>query len=324
MTSTARPLREVYRDHVVDLMSRDERLVCVDTDTGLFGSVDFGGAAGRYLNVGIAEHTAMAAAAGLAKEGYRPLVHTMAAFAASRALEAVKIDIALNELPVLIAATHAGLSAGSLGPTHHGLEDLAVMRTLPHMRVVVPSDDAGTRDLLGQALASSGPTYLRLGRDAAPELPAAPPARLGQAQVLRRGPDVTLAACGPHPVLAALAAAEALARDGIRATVLNLHTVKPLDVDTLADAAAISGGQLVTVEEAWAMGGFGSAVAEALTEVLPVQVHKVAVPDSFVAVAGDQQHLLDRTGITTRHVAARARMALHLRRPAATPTKAAA
>jgi transketolase len=304
------PLREVYRDLVTELMVEDERLVCLDTDTGLFDRVDFGPAAARYVNVGIAEHTLMGAAAGLAKEGRRPLAHTMAAFAASRALEAVKVDIAMTALPVLICATHAGVSAGPLGPTHHALEDLAVMRSLPNMRVIVPADEQSTRSLVRQALAASGPTYLRLGRGAAPAIDDVAPARLGEAQVLRVGGDVTIVACGSYPLVAACEAADALEQDGVHATVINISTIKPLDIRTLSTAARETGGLVVTVEEHWASGGLGSAVAETLSELLPVRVQRVALPDKFVSQAGDQGYLLEAAGITAERVAARARAAL--------------
>ncbi|NRQ34224.1 transketolase [Nonomuraea sp. NN258] len=310
MSATAlRASREVYRDLVAELLPGDERLVCLDTDTGLFGGVDFGPAADRYINLGIAEHTLMGAAAGLAKEGRHPLVNTMAAFAASRAAEAVKIDIAMNGLPVLIAATHSGVSAGHLGPTHHALEDLAVMRTLPNMTVVAPGDAATTESLFRQAVALPSPVYFRLGRGPTPALPPGPPVRLGRAQVLRRGLDVTIAASGPYPVLAALEAADLLARDGVRAAVLHVHTIKPLDTATLAGWASAT-GLVITVEEHWASAGFGSAVAECLTEIMPVRVHRVAMPDAFVSIAGDQRHLLRRAGVTAGAVAERARAAL--------------
>ncbi|GAA2947477.1 MULTISPECIES: transketolase family protein [Streptomyces] len=305
-----RSAREVYRDTIAGLLPAEDRLVVLDSDTGLFSGVDFQGGRERYLNLGIAEHTLMGAAAGLAREGRIPVVNTMAAFAASRALEAVKLDIALGGLPVLIAATHSGVSAGHLGPTHHALEDLASMRVLPRMTVVVPGDAAQTAELLRQALASGGPVYFRLGRGATPALPAgAGPVRLGEAQILRRGTDITLAACGPYPVLAALEAAELLAADGVSANVLHLHTVKPLDTPALLEAL---GDQrtVITVEEHWAAGGFGSAVAEELSARRPVQVHRIAMPDAFVPVAGGQRLLLERAGVSARSVAESARRAL--------------
>ncbi|GAA1739698.1 transketolase family protein [Luedemannella helvata] len=301
--------REAYRDTLTELMPGDERLVCLDSDTGLFSNVDFGSAAGRYLNVGIAEHTLMGAAAGLARSGRMPFVNTMAAFASARALDAVKVDIALTNAPVRIAATHSGVSAGHLGPTHHALEDLAVMRTLPNMTVVVPADAAQTRELVRQSLGVPGPVYLRLGRNATPDLPAGPPPCLGTVQQVRAGTDVAIVACGPYPVLAAIEAADLLHRDGISAAVLNAHTVKPLDTATILAAASVT-GLVVTVEEHWAAGGLGSAVAEALSGTLPVPVHRVAMPDSFVGVAGGQRFLLDKAGITSTAISVKVRSAL--------------
>ncbi|CAM5507529.1 transketolase [Streptomyces spiroverticillatus] len=304
-----RSAREVYRDTIARLLPGDDRFVVLDSDTGLFNGVDFAAGEERYLNLGIAEHTLMGAAAGLAREGRVPVVTTMAAFASSRALEAVKLDIALGNLPVVIAATHAGVSAGHLGPTHHALEDLATLRVLPHMTVVVPGDPGQTEELLRQALALGGPVYLRLGRGPTPALPATSAPRIGKAQVLRRGTDVTVAACGPYPALAALEAAELLDHDGISATVLHVHTVKPLDTPALLDA--LDGQRsVITVEEHWGAGGFGSAVAEELSALRPVQVHRIAMPDAFVPVAGSQQQLLERGGVSARAIADRARRTL--------------
>src|SRR6185437_246503 len=169
--SRATAARHVYRDRLVTLMAADPRVVCVDTDTGLFTGTDFGPAAGRYLDLGIAEHTAMAAAAAMARAGWVPFVNTMSTFAGTRALESVKINIAYNELPVRIFATHGGVAAGHLGFTHFALEDLAVMRALPGMAVVVPADASATASVVEQSAAIGGPLYVRLGRKATAPLP---------------------------------------------------------------------------------------------------------------------------------------------------------
>jgi transketolase len=305
-----RSSREAYRDLLAALLPADDRLVCLDSDTGLFTGVDFGAAAARYVNLGIAEQNLMGVAAGLAACGRIPFVNTMATFATTRALEAVKIDIAMNNLPVRIVATHGGLSAGHLGPTHHSLEDVAIMRLLPNATVLVPADAPAAESLIRQSLDLPGPVYVRLGRAATPELPAGAAApRIGRAQVLRRGPDITLAACGPYPVLLALAAAGELAGLGVGATVLNLHTVKPLDVAAVV-AAATTTRAIVAVDEHWPAGGLGSAVAEVVAELAPTRVLRVSVPDVFVAGTGGQRRLLDRTGVTTAAVVARALEAL--------------
>jgi transketolase len=296
--------REVYSMTLTSMMAEDERIVCLDSDTGTFKRDDFGEATARYFNLGIAEQDLMGVAAGLAHSGRLPVVNTMATFASTRALEFVKIDIAYNALPVRIAATHGGLAAGNLGPTHHSLEDLAIMRVLPNMTVVVSPGGRATEELFRQAMALPGPLYFRLGRGGTPELPTGCPAvRIGQAQVLRHGEEVTLVACGPFPVHAALLAADQLAAQDIDATVLHMHTIKPLDVATLVDHARRS-RLVVTVEEHWKNGGLGTAVAEALSERLPIPVRRVAVDDHFVSTAGDHSSLLDRTGITPDSVVA--------------------
>jgi transketolase len=278
--------REAYRDALVEAMGRDGRLVCLDSDTGLYSGTDFGAAEDRYVNLGIAEMTLMNTAAGLAASGLRPHANTFAAFAAARAVEAVKVGIAYPDLPVCIAATHSGLSAGRLGPTHHALEDLAVMRALPNMTVLVPADGAGTRAALDATLRIDGPVYLRLGRKATPAVSGdqASPVRLGRLQQLRQGDEVSLLACGSLPVLAALDAREALLPHGISAAVHNVHTLKPFDADGVLRATG-SARLVVTVEEHWLAGGLGSAVAEVLSAAAPRPVLRLGVPDEFTGMA---------------------------------------
>jgi transketolase len=298
--------REAYRDLLLELMADDPRLCCLDSDTGLFNGVDLQAAGDRYLNLGIAEHNLLGMAAGLAAAGKLPYVNTMATFATTRALEVLKVDIAFNDLPVRIAATHGGLAAGHLGPTHHALEDLAVTRALPNLTVVVPADAAQATEALRQTVELPGPLYLRLGRNPTPPLgAAAPPFRLGAAQRLRDGDDLVIVACGPHPVLAAIQASDTLAAMGVGAAVLNLHTLKPLDSEALAVAAA-GRRPVVTVEEHWRSGGLGSAVAETLAELAPTRVARVGMPDTFVQEVGGQEHLLDHYDINDVTVVANA------------------
>ncbi|CCH32932.1 transketolase C-terminal domain-containing protein [Actinosynnema sp. NPDC047251] len=307
MSTDTPTTRAAYRDHLVGMMAADPRLVCLDTDSGLFSGVDFGPASDRYLNLGIAEHNLMGVAAGLAATGWVPFVNTMATFAATRALEAVKIDIAYNNLPVRIVATHGGVASGHLGPTHQSLEDLAVMRTLPNMTVVVPGGPGSTTALLDQLAGVPGPVYLRLGRKATPELPADVPApELGRLQRLRAGTAVVLVATGPLPVLRALDAADLLAADGLAAGVLHVHTVKPLDAAGLL-AQTRDARLVVTIEEHWRTGGLGSAVAEALSDHGPRRVLRLGLPDEFVATVGTQEELLDAAGVTAAGIAAAGR-----------------
>jgi transketolase len=309
-TVPVRATREAYRDRLVALMPAHERVLCLDTDTGLFSGADFGAAADRYVNIGIAEHTLMGMAAGLAASGWMPFVNTMAAFASARALEAVKLDIAYNNLPVRIMATHGGLSAGHFGPTHQALEDLAVMRALPNMTVVVPADAMAAEAVVTQTLHQPGPVYVRLGRKPTPAVPAPVPV-IGTIQHLRAGHDVVITCCGPHPVLASLRAADALVEDGVEAAVLNVHTLKPLDGQALLDAAA--GVRLVvTVEEHWGAGGLGAAVAETLSAQAPTRVLRIGMPDEFASVVGDHDFLLEHYGITADAIVSQVRQALGL------------
>jgi transketolase len=227
----------------------------------------------------------------------------------SRSLEAIKIDIAYNRLPVRIMATHGGLAAGHLGPTHQALEDLAVLRTLPGMTVVVPADASATEAFVEQSLNLPGPLYVRLGRKPSPPLPAAPPPVIGKAQTLRQGGDVVLACCGPYPVLACLEAAEVLAGHGIEATVLNLHTLRPFDAESLV-AAARPASLVVTLEEHWRSGGLGGAVTEALSEAAPTRVLRLGMPDRFVDQVGNQEHLVRYYDLTAERVVRTVRTAL--------------
>ncbi|MFD0690623.1 transketolase family protein [Actinomadura fibrosa] len=306
--------REAYRDLLPALMRADDRLYCLDSDTGLFDRAAFAGVPDRYLNLGIAEHNLMGTAAGLAASGKIPFVTTMATFATTRALEAVKIDIAYPALPVRIVATHGGLAAGHLGPTHHALEDLAIMRMLPGFTVVVPGDARQAGEAVRQSVGLPGPVYIRLGRSATPDLDAraagtgpsaGEPFEIGRAQWLRPPGDVALIAGGPHPVLAALRAADLLAAHGVRAAVLNLHTLRPLDADAVVAAAAGTAG-VVTVEEHWRSGGLGGAVAETLAERAPARVARIGMPAAFAERVGGQDDLLGWYGITSGAIVAAA------------------
>jgi transketolase len=302
--------RAAYRDGLLALMAADPRVVCLDTDTGLFTGADFGAAAERYIDLGIAEHTAVDVAAGLAASGWLPFVNTMAAFASARALEAVKINVAYAGQPVRIAATHGGVAAGHLGATHYALEDLAVMRALPNMTVVVPADAAATAAAVEQTSDLAGPLYLRLGRKPTPPLPpAAEPMEIGRIQVLREGADVVFVCCGPHPVHAALAAAGELAGAGISTGVLNAHTLAPFDIATLL-AHCAGAALVVTVEEHRRAGGLGGVVAETLADHAPRRMLRIGLGDGPVVGAGSQDYILERYGLHPAPIAAQVRTAV--------------
>jgi transketolase len=299
--------REAYRRALLELARSDPRILCLDSDTG--GLEDTLGAElpGQYVNVGIAEATLVSAAAGLAAAGRIPFVNTMAGFATLRAGEQLKLDVAGSGLPVKVVATHAGLSAGHFGPTHHALEDLAVVTALPGITVLVPADTVETVLAVRAAAALPGPVYVRLGRGETPRVHPGPfELEVGRALVLRQGGDVTLAATGPHPVLLALEAAGRLRSDGIAARVLDVHTLRPLDVEALVAASRETGG-VVTIEEHGPHGGLGGAVAETLAERAPCPVLRVAASMDVRDRVGGQEVLLREAGVDLDRVLEAAR-----------------
>lgn len=298
--------REVYRRCLTEAAADDPSIFCLDSDTGGLETTFAGRLPDQYLNVGIAEANLMGVAAGLAATGLRPYAHTFASFATTRACEQIKIDIAGNALPVRIVATHGGLSAGHYGPTHHAVEDIAIMRTLPSMTIVIPADAAETEYAVRHTLDLPGPLYLRLGRAATPLVYDGPyPFRLGEAVVLQPGSDVTIVAAGPWPVLAARQAGAMLARARVSAAVLNMHTVKPIDRDALVRAARQTGG-IVTVEDHVLAGGLGAAVCEVVAAEQPCLVRRIGVPDAHLDIVGEETDLLHACGITADAIVAAA------------------
>ncbi len=297
--------RDAYRRELLELARDDERVVCLDADTGMWDAASVAGLGERYLATGIAEATMMSVAAGLAASGRLPFVTTMATFATTRAAEQVKIDIALHGLPVRIAGTHSGLSAGHLGPTHHALEDLALMRALPGMTIVVPADPDSAARATHAIHGIAGPAYLRLDRAAVPFPETTATFRLGQARTLRSGDDIAIVACGPHPVAMAVAATDVLAAQGIGARTLDLHTLRPFDVAAVVLAARET-GRIVTVEEHAAGGGLGDAVCEVVAEHAPCWVRRIAARPRVGAPVGNHEHLLSAAGISATAIVAAA------------------
>lgn len=259
----------------------------------------------RSFDFGIAEQDMMAAAAGMAAMGKIPIVNTYAVFAAMRACEQLRTFIAYPKLNVKIAVSHGGLAVGWDGVTHQGLEDLSIVRSIPNVTIVHPSDAVATRVLLPQIIEHPGPVYFRLGRNPTPVIYGADHrAVIGRANTLSRGRDVAIAACGLM-VAESLKALELLKSDGIEATLLDMHTVKPLDTDTLLRAARDCGA-VVTVEDNNIVGGLGSAVAETLAENCPLPMKRIGIRDCF-GESGDPDELLDKYGMSARHIAAAAR-----------------
>jgi transketolase len=294
--------RDIYRRTLVELARRDPRVWCLDSDMGGLETTFQEVLPDQYVDLGIAEANLMTVAAALAKMGKIPFVNTMAAFASARAYEQVKLDIAYNDLPVKIVATHGGLAAAYLGPTHHAQQDLAAMRALPNMTVMTPADAVETVKMVEAAADLPGPVYIRLGRNRTDLVYHEDyEFAVGRAVLLRPGGAATIVAAGAYPVLAALAAHDELAGRGIAVRVLDMHTVKPLDEAALVAAARETGG-LVTVEDHSILGGLGGAVAEVLAERAPAPLRRVGIADAFCDRVGDHRQLIESYGVTSAHL----------------------
>lgn len=267
----------------------------------------------RFFDCGIAEGNMVGVAAGLAAAGKTVFASSFAMFAAGRAFEQIRNSVAYPHLNVKIAATHAGITVGEDGATHQCLEDIALMRTLPGMTVISPADAVEAAAALEAVLETKDPCYLRFGRYAVPVIhdPATYRFELGKGETLREGQDVTIVANGIM-VAMALEAAETLAAEGISARVINIHTIKPLDVELLT-AAAVETGAVVTAEEHNIIGGLGSAVAETLSETCPVPVLRVGVRDTF-GRSGKVPALLSLYGLTPEAICDAARRAVAAKR----------
>lgn len=262
----------------------------------------------RHVDCGIAESNMIGVAAGMAAAGMIPFASSFAMFAAGRAFEQVRNSIGYPHLNVKIGATHAGISVGEDGATHQCNEDIALMRSIPGMVVINPSDDVEARAAVRAALEYVGPVYLRFGRLAVPVINDTPDYKfeIGKGVTLREGKDITIVASG-LPVSEAVKAAEELAEEGIDARVINIHTIKPIDKELLEQAAAET-GKLVTVEEHSIIGGLGDAVTEAIREN-PVPVYKIGINDEF-GHSGPATKLIDIYGLTAPNIKATVKKAL--------------
>ena len=290
--------RESYGNALTELAEQYPNLVVLDADlaaatkTGIFKKAY----PERHIDCGIAECNMMGIAAGLATTGKIPFVSSFAMFAAGRAFEQVRNSVGYPKLNVKIGATHAGISVGEDGATHQCCEDLALMRTIPGMVVMNPSDDVEAKAAVKAALDHEGPVYIRFGRLAVPVINDRPDYKfeLGKGVLLREGKDLTIVATGLM-VSAALEAAEKLSADGVDAEVINIHTIKPLDEEIIVESAKKT-GKVVTVEEHSVIGGLGSAVCDALSAKLPTPVTKLGVNDVY-GHSGPAVELLKEFGL---------------------------
>ncbi len=268
----------------------------------------------RFFDCGIAEGNMIGVAAGIASTGKIPFVSSFAMFAAGRAYEQVRNIVGYPHLNVKIGATHAGITVGEDGATHQCNEDIALMRTIPGMTIINPSDANEAKAAVEAAINFVGPVYLRFGRFAVPNMTAEMPDykfELGKGVTYREGKDVTIAATG-FMVHLAVSAAEMLESEGISARVVNIHTIKPIDRELLIDCARETGA-IVTAEEHSVIGGFGAAVCECLSEECPVPVIRVGVQDSY-GRSGSVPELLEIYGLTAKNIAESAKRAIALKK----------
>ena len=290
--------RVSYGNALKEIAAEYDNLVVLDADlaaatqTGIFKKEY----PDRHIDCGIAECNMMGIAAGLSTCGFVPFASSFAMFAAGRAFEQVRNSIGYPHLNVKIGATHAGISVGEDGASHQCNEDIALMRTIPGMVIINPSDDVEAKAAVRAAYLHEGPVYLRFGRLAAPVINdnADYKFELGKGVTLREGKDLTIVATGLM-VAESLAAAEKLAADGIDARVINIHTIKPLDEELIIKAAEET-GHIVTVEEHSIIGGLGSAVCETLAGVSPVKVDRIGIRDTF-GESGPAVQLLEKYGL---------------------------
>ncbi|WP_252224005.1 transketolase family protein [Clostridium sp. ZBS2] len=290
--------RESYANSLVELGKEHDDLVVLDADLAAATKTCVFKKAfpQRHIDCGIAEANMAGIAAGMSTCGYVPFISTFAMFAAGRSYEQVRNSICYPHLNVKIGATHAGISVGEDGATHQCNEDLALMRVIPNMTVISPSDDIEARAAVKAAYELDGPVYLRFGRLATPIINDRVDYQfeIGKGIILRDGKDLTIIATGLC-VVEALEAANKLEANGIDARVINIHTIKPIDVDLIVKAAEET-GKIVTVEEHSVIGGLGGAVAEVLVEKCPIKMLRIGINDVF-GESGPAELLIKKYGL---------------------------
>ncbi len=291
-------MREGYGRALEVFGAENEDLVVLDVDTASSTLSSFFAERypERFYNIGIAEPCMVDVGVGLALGGLIPFINGFSALLALRAIEAIRSNVCYARTNVKIAASYAGLSDYKDGPTHHAITDLAIFRALPELTVIAPADGAEAGDFVPLVAEWDGPVVLRLNRSTAiPVLQAGDPLQIGKGVQRRDGNDLAIIACGTM-VGRSLRAAESLAEDGINARVVEIHTLKPLDIDLVCQAAAETGA-IITAEEHSIIGGLGSAVAEALGEHQPTPIRRIGIRDTFARTAPDPDTLMDAYGL---------------------------
>jgi len=298
-----RHTREGYAAALLELGEKDPRIVVLDADLAKSTQTEkfkerF---PDRFIDCGVAEQNLMATAAGLAATDKIVFASTFAMFATGRAYDQVRNTIAYSGMNVKICATHGGITVGEDGSSHQALEDIALMRLIPGMRVVVPADYYETREAVKAVAYEEGPFYVRMTRPKVPVLfDENYVFELGKVKQLRSGNDVTLLACGLM-VHKALEAAEELAREGLEAEVIDVHTIKPLDKEGILSSASKT-GRVVTCEDHSVLGGLGGALAELLVEEMPLPMRRIGIRNRF-GVSGSADELVEHFGLSPHHIA---------------------
>ena len=293
--------RDIYGKTLVELGKLHKDIVVLDADlsgstrTAVFGK-EF---PKRFFNFGVAEQNMMATASGLASCGKKVFASTFAIFATGRAWDQVRNSVSYNNFDIKIVATHAGITVGPDGASHQALEDIALMRIIPNMKIIVPCDGPQTHDAILAAYNNQGPFYIRLGRLKVPTIDNKPEFKFGKAQILAEGKGVSIITCGIL-VYQALQAAATLSKEGISVGVINIHTLRPLDIDTVLKVAKASKG-IVVCEEHTVIGGLASSIQEVISEECPTKVICLGIKGRF-GQSGEPQELLKEYNLTSQDI----------------------
>lgn len=313
MTDTQIAMRDAWGQGLVELGNEYSNMVVLDGDLANSTKADMFQKAhpDRFFEMGIAEQNMLGVAAGLATTGYVPWISTFAAFLAKRALDQIRVVIAQPSLNVKMCGSYSGILTGKTGKTHQAMQDITVFRSMPHVVTIAPADAVELRQAMAAMMDDDRPTYLRLTRDPSPVIVGDDYRfEIGKSTLLREGDDIGIVSTGVQTVRA-LEAADMLAESGVKASVLHVPTIKPLDTDAVL-AVAERTGAIVTAEDHTILGGLGGAVAEVLAENLPTRMRRIGVRDTY-GESGANDALLEKYGLTPRHIAEAAQELLSLR-----------
>nr|WP_307760463.1 transketolase C-terminal domain-containing protein [uncultured Peptostreptococcus sp.] len=306
-------MRTAFGNTLVEIEKENQNIAVVDADLSSSTKTDIFKAVfpENFVDVGIAEQNLLGVSSGLASTGKNVFASSFAVFETGRAYEIIRNMVCIANLNVKLCATHAGLMTGSDGGTHQSIEDIAIMRVLPNMKVLVPADANETKEMVRKMAKIEGPVYMRMVRDDVEDIYSEDyKFELGKASVLKDGSDISLIACGPMVKLA-LEAAEELENDDISVRVINMSSIKPIDEECIVDCARNTKG-IVTIEDHSVIGGLGSAVSEIVTETCPSLVCKIGVNDLF-GVSGKAEELYNEYGLTVDNICSKALKILALK-----------